>query len=284
MQQLLYFLQRYKNFLFFLFLEIIAVALMINNHSFHRSKFISSTNYITGGFYQQSANIFEYLHLKSNNKILSEENTRLKNKIASLYSTLNIADTAMISLNADMKTNIDSLKNKQQFTYINGKIINNSYNEANNFITINKGTNDGITTEMAVINSKGIIGITDNTSGKYARVQSILNAKSSINASFKNNNYYGTLKWNGQNYNTVQLTDIPRQAIFKVGDTIITGGKSTIFPKGVPVGTVRKIPDKLAVSYTIDITLFNDMANLEHIYIVTNLDKKEIKNLENIHK
>ncbi|MBE7646961.1 rod shape-determining protein MreC [Tenacibaculum finnmarkense genomovar ulcerans] len=268
MQQLLYFLQRYKNFLFFLFLEIIAVALIINNNSFHKSKFISSTNFITGEFYEKSANFSEYLYLKSRNKELSLENTILKNKLEVLAT---IVDTI----------NIDTLNSTQQFLYINGKINNNPYNNIDNFITINRGSNHGITKEMAVINSKGIIGITDNVGSKYSRVQSILNSKSKINAGFKNNNYYGTLKWNGKDYNTVQLTDIPRQAVLKIGDTIVTGGKSTIFPKGILIGSIRKIPEKLSAANTIDIKLFNDMANLGHIYIVTNLDKEAIKSIEN---
>uniref|UniRef100_A0AB33L059 Rod shape-determining protein MreC n=1 Tax=Tenacibaculum sp. Pbs-1 TaxID=3238748 RepID=A0AB33L059_9FLAO len=78
MQQLIYFLQKYKYFLFFLFLEVIAVALIINNHSFHKSKFISSTNFITGGLYQKSSNISEYLDLKETNSVLVEENLALK--------------------------------------------------------------------------------------------------------------------------------------------------------------------------------------------------------------
>ena len=270
MQQLIYFFQRYKNFLFFLFLEIIAVALIINNYSFHKSKFISSTNFITGGFHEKSSEFSEYLHLKSRNNQLSEENTALKNKLNQLY---NVIDTVEVSL--------DSLTSNQRFLYINGKIISNTYNNSNNFITINRGTQNGVTTEMAVTNSKGLIGITDNVSNKFARVQSILNSKSSINAGFKNNPYYGTLKWNGEDYNTVQLTDIPRQAVFKEGDTIVTDGKSAIFPKGIPVGTVIKVPENLSASNTIEIKLFNDMSRLGHIYIITNLNKKEIKRVEN---
>ena len=89
------------------------------------------------------------------------------------------------------------------------------------------------------------------------------------------------MKWNGEDYNTVQLTDIPRQAIFKKGDTLVTDGKSTIFPKGIPVGTVSSVPEKLSATNTIDVLLFNDMSNLGHIYIITNLNKKEIKKVEN---
>ena len=272
MQQLIYFFQRYKTFLFFLLLEFIAVALIINNYSFHKSKFISSTNFITGGLQQKSSDLTEYLNLKSINQELSEENKRLKNKLEILYSAIDTVKT---------KINTDSLKYYQRFLYINGKIIGNSFNKNNNFLTINRGSNHGISSEMAVINNKGIIGITDQVDDIYGRVQSILNSKSSINAGFKNNDYYGTLKWNGTDYNTVQLTDVPRQARFKIGDTIVTGGKSSIFPKGIPVGTVIDIPVKLSAANTISIKLFNDMANLSHIYIITSLHKKEIKSLEN---
>lgn len=272
MQQLIYFFQKYKYFLFFLFLEIIAVALIINNHSFHKSKFISSTNFITGGLYQKSSNISEYLNLKERNAVLVEENLALKNKLEKITTYLD-----SISSNQT----IDTLKLNQNYNYISGNIIKNSFHKADNFITINRGQNYNVSKEMGVVNSKGIIGITDNVSNKFARVQSILNSKSSINAKFKNNNHYGTLTWDGKNYNIVQLTDIPRQAIFKEGDTIVTGGRSTIFPNGIPIGTVIKVPEELSAVNSINIKLFNDMSNLGHVYIITNLNKEEIKTVEN---
>ncbi|MEE4000645.1 rod shape-determining protein MreC [Tenacibaculum sp. FZY0031] len=272
MQQLIYFLQKYKYFLFFLFLEIIAVALIINNHSFHKSKFISSTNFITGGLYQKSSNISEYLNLKERNAILVEENLALKNTLEKITTYLDSIATNQI---------LDTVKLDQNYSYISGKVIKNSYHNADNFITINRGKSRNVSKEMGVINSKGIIGITDNVSNKFARVQSILNSKSNINAKFKNNNHYGTLTWDGKDYNIVQLTDIPRQAIFKEGDTIITGGRSTIFPNGIPIGTVVKVPEELSAVNSINVKLFNDMSNLGHVYIITNLHKEEIKAVEN---
>lgn len=271
MQQLIYFFQKYKYFLFFLFLEIIAVALIINNHSFHRSKFISSTNFITGSIQEKTGNVSEYLNLKSQNKILAEENTRLKNL---LYQNQFLKDSVKEIIA------IDSLYN-QKFVFINGKITQNSFNKPNNFLTVNKGSNNGISKEMAVINSKGIIGITDNVSSSYVRVQSILNKNSKINARFKNGFHFGTLIWNGKKTNEVQLTDIPRQAVFSIGDTIITGGKSTIFPEGILIGTVANLPQKISASNTINIKLFNDMTNLGYVDLILSLDKEEIKTLQN---
>lgn len=134
---------------------------------------------------------------------------------------------------------------------------------------------------MAVFNSKGIIGITEKITNNYTRIQSILNKNSKISASIKNgSNYFGPLVWNGKDYNTVQLTDIPRQANVKVGDTIITSGRSTIFPEGILIGSVLKVKNEKSTDNEISIRLFNDMSNLRYVSIVKNLHKIELKNLE----
>jgi len=270
MQQLIYFFQKFKYFLFFLFLEFIALALTFNNLNFHKSKFVNSANAITGGFYTYTSNISEYRSLKPKNKILAEENTRLKNLLENNIS---------IHFDKD-STLIDSIQYQQKFTFTTAKIINNNYAKEFNFLTINKGKNEGIKREMAVINSKGVIGITDNTSDGYARIQSILNKNSKINARLKHSNYFGTLGWDGKNYNIVQLSDLPRQTPLSIGDTIETGGKSTIFPEGILIGTISKINKGNSADNKVDVTLFNDISNLGYVYVVKNFHKEEIKSLE----
>lgn len=271
MQQLIFFLQKYKYFLYFLLLQLIALILIFNNHSFHRSKFVSSTSAISGAYYNKRATLSDYLNLKKINKQLLDENLTLKNALESIRFK---SDTTT------EKSIIDTIKYNQQYVYINGKIIKNEYHKPYNILTIKPGRKQGVDNEMGVINNKGIIGITDNVSKNYARIKSILNKDFKVNAKFKHNNYFGSLTWNGNNYNIVQLTDIPRQAIYKTGDTIITGGKSAIFPEGILIGTVHKIPTELTASNTIDVKLFNDMSNINHIYIIKNFHKSEIKQLE----
>lgn len=271
MQQIIYFFQRFKYFLFYMLLALISFAFTFTNLNFHKSKFINSSNAISGGIYTQTSNISEYFSLKSENKRLSEENTRLKNFI----------EKNQLRTSKDF-TVIDTLKFYQKYTYSNAKIIKNDYTKAFNFLTINRGKKDGIEKEMAVVNSLGIIGITDNTTNSYTTVQSILNKNSKINARLKGKtNYFGTLEWDGKDHNTVQLYDIPRQAPIKVGDTIETGGKSTIFPEGILIGTVSSIYEGNTANHKVDITLFNDMSNLYYVSVIKNLDKEEIKSLEN---
>jgi rod shape-determining protein MreC len=271
MQQIIYFFQKFKYFLFFLFLECIALTLTFNNLNFHKSKFVNSANSVTGIFYTTLSNSMEYLSLKSKNQSLQEENTQLKNDL----------EKNKLFFSTDISV-LDTVKYHQKYTYTEAKIINNNYSKPHNFLTINRGLNEGIIKEMGVINRRGIIGITENVSNNYTRVQSILNKNSNINARLKGNTaYFGTLKWNSIDYNTVQLHDIPRQAPLKIGDTIETGGKSTIFPEGIPIGTVSKINKRNTANSKINVTLFNDMSNLENVYVVKNLHKQEIQLLEN---
>lgn len=270
MQQIIYFFQKFKYFLFFLVLEFIALFLIFNNLSFHKSKFVNSANSITGGLYSQSSKISEYFGLKEENKLLAEENTRLRNLLSKISNNLGSKDSIIL----------DTINFNQKYTFTTAKIINNNYAKDFNFITIDRGENQGIKKEMAVINSRGVIGITDNTTNNYARVQSILNKNSKINARLKNSNYFGSLGWDGKDYNTVQLSDIPRQAPLKIGDTIETGGKSTIFPEGILIGTISEINKGNSADNKVNVTLFNDMSNLGYVHIIKNFDRIEINQLE----
>ena len=271
MQQLIYFIQKYRYFLFFLFLELIAFQLIINNLNFHNSKFINSASSITGDFYKKTNSIRDYFQLDIENKELLNENLILKNKLEKLSQNI---DTVAVTEIFE-KTNAS-----QRYSYLQGRIEKNQFRNNYNFLTINLGKKDSITPEMGVINSKGILGIVENVLHRYSRVRSILNKSSKINAKLKNSNYFGTLTWDGFDYNITQLLDIPRQARLKVGDTIITGGMSSIFPEGIPIGSIDTIVNGASIKRVINIKLFNDMSSLKNIYVVKDFDKQQLMNLE----
>lgn len=272
MQQLIFFIQRFKYFLFFILLESIAIGFTFSNLSFHKSKIVNSTNSVVAGLYLRKSKITEYFHLKSENEILAAENVRLKNLLEK---------KPIVTIIKDSTIN-DTVKYFQKYTFTAGKVINNNYNKEFNFLTLDIGKNQGIDKEMAVVNSNGIVGIVDHANPKYARVQSILNRNSRINARLKNTNYFGSLDWDGSDYKTVQLLDIPRQAPLRIGDTIETGGKSAIFPEGILIGKVSKINRGNSADNRVTITLFNDMSNLGVVYVIKNFEKDEIRTIESI--
>ncbi|OED43052.1 rod shape-determining protein MreC [Flavobacteriaceae bacterium (ex Bugula neritina AB1)] len=270
MQQIINFLIRNKNFLLFLLLLFFSLILTIQSHTYHKSKFISSTNFFSGGVYGWRYSINTYFGLRKENTRLLEENERLRNYI----STFSV-DTSSIKF-------LDTISFRKPFSFTKGSVYRNDYSKTDNYILINKGENDGIEPDMGVITDKGIVGIVENTSKNYSRVISILNSNSKINAGLKKSNQYGSLVWNGKDPNIVQLETVPRQAVLRKGDTIITNGRSTIFPKGIGIGTILNYElDKSKSYYLIDIKLFNDMTDIGFIYTIKSSDAIEIKKIEN---
>lgn len=268
MQQIFNFIFKNSNRLLFLLLLLVSLVLTIQSHSFHRSKVISSANFLSGGVYERINRVSEYLNLQTQNEILATENARLKSLL------FNIKDSTLVP-------KIDSIKGVDKVNIIVSKVIHNSYNVYENYITINSGEKAGVKADMGVINSAGIVGIVDKTSENYATIVSILNQKSQINAKIKKTNHFGSLIWDGKSTGFVQLIDVPRLAAIRKGDTIVTGGQSVIFPENINIGTIDKIYiDNQTNYYTLNVKLFNDMTNLGHVYIIKSKNCEEIINLE----
>ncbi len=269
MQQIFNFIFKNSHKLLFLLLLIVSLSLTVQFHSFHRSKIISSANFLTGGVYEQVNKINEYFSLRTQNDELAVENARLKTLLFKIEDTL---ETEVPKINVKGVDNVN---------LIVSKVIRNAYNTHENYLTISGGKNAGIKQDMGVINSAGIIGIVDKVSDNYSTVISILNVNSKINAKVKKSNHFGSLVWNGKNAGYVQLIDVPRLAQIKKGDTIVTGGSSVIFPQNIGVGTISKVyVDNQTNYYTLDIKLFNDMTNLGHVYIIKSKDRNELLQLE----
>jgi len=269
MQQIVNFIIRNKTFLLFFLLFGISLFFTIQSHSYHKSKFVNSANFLSGGIYKSSNNISQYFNLKSQNEILAQENSRLN---ALIYSNSDSTSTFVS----------DSSKYGVPYKFSAAKIIKNSYALTNNVLLINKGSRDSLKQDLGVINSKGIIGIVDRVSNKFATVISVLNSNINISAELKKTSHFGSLTWGGKSHEFTQLIDIPKIAPVAIGDTIVTSGRSAIFPKGIQIGVVEYFKlDAAENYYIINLKLFNDMTNIEHVYIIENQDLTEIDNLLN---
>lgn len=268
MQQIIKFFLRNKTFLLYFLLFFISIIFTVQSHSYHRSKFINSANLVTGGVYNSVNNLTVYFNLKSQNLILQEENARLK---SAAYIANDSINPSFIS---------DSIYDGISYKFTPAQVIKNSYSLKNNVLLINRGKRDSIKQDFGVITSKGILGIVDQTSTKFANVLSILNTNIKISAQLKNTNHFGSLMWDTKSPQVIQLNEISKIAPLKKGDTIVTSGRSIIFPKGIPIGTIEDFRlDAAENFFTIDVKLFNDMTNIEYVYIIENVDKSEINSL-----
>jgi len=270
MQQIIYFIRKFRYFLLFLLLEVIAIIFTIQHHSYHTSKFVNSANAISGGFYNKVNSINEFFILKTENKLLIEDNIRLKNLLEKRAINA-IEENAMVN---------DTDQYFQKYEYSVAKVINNNFTKRNNTLTINKGTNHGLSADLGVINSNGVMGVIESISPNFATILSILNKNSNLNVRIKNSSHFGTLTWDGITHTTTQLIDLPRQASIKVGDTVITGGKSAIFPEGINIGVIKDFKFENNKYQQINVLLLNDMSAIGYVQIIKNLQKSEQKNLE----
>ena len=147
---------------------------------------------------------------------------------------------------------------------------------------IDKGSNDGILTDSGVINSSGIIGIINNVSPDYSSIISILITDLKINVMIKRLSTIGSLYWDGYSPSKMILSDIPSSNQIRLGDTIVTGGMSFYFPKGIPIGTISNYETKLNEGYfDIEVSIFNNFSSLNNVYIIDKLDNEQIIKLIN---
>jgi len=284
MQQVIDFIIRKKDVVIYIVLLLFSLTMIINSNYFHKSKTLIIFNNITNYTFEKFTFINEYFELKKLNSDLINENLFLKSEIEKTVKY----------------QNIDSLKTPK-FKYKNARIISNSLSSFKNQIIINKGSNEGLKKEMGVINANGVVGIIKRTSKNYSTIMSLLNTDIKINAKAKRTNHFGTLEWNGDDINFLSLNDIPETANIKVGDSIVTGGMSLIFPEGINIGIVSKVNSynlektklnqatktnqniklKSRENYlNIEVKLHSDMGKINNVYIIESMFIEEFNRIK----
>lgn len=269
---LLRLLSKNSLFVFFIFLQLIAIVLIFSRNSMQQSWIAGQSaafNSWVSGYIDEGAS---YLKLKQTNDQLVAQN---KSLMEQLYGR--DAGTT-----PEFRKVHDTIGGGQIYTFVDGELVFNSINRKDNYFTINRGKRDGVLPKMGVMAPGGIAGIVINTTDSYALVQSILSLnKIKINASLKKSGYFGTLTWRGDDSRIMHLADVPKYVPLQVGDTVVTDGKSAIFPQGVMIGRVAGYEvDSKTGFWDISVELSEKMGNLSKIYVVKNLKKAEVRKIE----
>lgn len=268
MQQIINFLIKNSYKLLFLLLLGVSLTLTVKSHSYHRSQYINSSNAVSGYTYNQINSVKEYFGLRQKNEDLARENARLKEILFNKKDTILEGKIVVPDILAN-------------YVVRQAKVIKNSYSKQENFLTLDRGTFEGLQPDMAVISDRGVVGIVEKTSKNFATVISILHTKNPLNGKIKNSDHFGSITWDGKSVGYVQLIDVPKLATLKKGDTIVTGAQSAIFPENIPIGKIDRIFEEKATNkYVINVRLFNDMTALGYVYIIDNKKKKEQQALE----
>ena len=255
------FLVQNSSFFLFILFEFIALYLVVNYNRTQQAIFITSSSGLTSSFLDKSDQVHDYFNLEKINGDLSRENALLLKKMARLKTPpLEGSDVP--------------------FDFESAKIVSNNLSGRYNRFLINKGRSSGISKGMGVTANRIPVGIIFETTDNHASAISMLNMNFNLSVSIADKGYFGSLTWDPPSPNTASLNYVPAYADVQVGDTLTTSGYSQLFPAGLPVGVIQKVFTSAGSnSYEIDVLLFADMARLNYVHVIKNIDRTELDSL-----
>ncbi|HVV56477.1 MAG TPA: rod shape-determining protein MreC [Mucilaginibacter sp.] len=270
MRNLLIFITKYNAFFLFLIFEIASLVIYIKYNSFQKATFINSAGKITGGLYSQVNQLTSYLSLRDVNDSLAKENARLRNQLKSSFYIDSVSK----------KTVKDTIY-KQQYTYIEAKVINNSVNRSNNYITIDKGSLQGVGKGMGVICSSGLVGKVVYVGPHLSVVQSLLHKDSRFSAMLADDKQLGYIEWSDDmDPHKGYLKDVSNSARPRVGEAVVTSEYS-LFPAGIPIGKVSSLHTRAGgFALNMEVRLAVDFSKLQYVNVVVNKLEQEQAGLE----
>jgi rod shape-determining protein MreC len=270
MRSLFRFLLRNYFVMMFLALEAISFSLIVSLNNYQRVAFVNSSNDIVGTLYERFSHFDDYFSLSRTNARLAAENASLRKQLE-----------FRIRNQEKYPVNRPDTVDAPAYYFASAKVISNSVNKQFNYITLNKGSRQGIKPDMGIISADGVVGVITNVSPNYSTGLSILNKRLSIPAKINKNNYFGALVWDGEHSNTADLKEIPFHIIVNVGDTVVTSGYSSIFPEGIMIGTIKNFDVESGTNfYNIKVDLSTNFRTLKYVEVVKNTKQDELKRIE----
>lgn len=275
MRNLLNFFLRYSSWFVFLFYALLSCYLLFTRNPYQHHVYLTSANAVASGIYEVTGNVTSYVGLRDINDDLQRRNAALEAEVVMLR-------TQNKHLRQDiLQDSLRSLDSVGRFEFVIASVINNSVIRSYNYITIDKGTADGLAPEMGVMDQNGVVGVTNVVGKHHSRIISLLNPNFRLSCKLRGNSAFGSLVWDGRNPSEALLEELPKQVRFHKGDTIITSGYSAMFPEGIPVGTVigstRGEDDNF---HTLRIRLLTDFTTLSTVKVISNRDIVDIKEVE----
>lgn len=252
--------------------------MIFSYNKYHNAVYSKVANEVTGSISKKYNNVEYYFQLKRTNDSLVKANEVLYNKLKENFELPDTVNKITIDT-----INVDSIQKQRKYLYMQAKVIRNSVNQPNNYIELHRGSLQGVTADMGVIDLRNaVIGTVVEVSNNYAVVMSLLHEQSNLSARLKRGGETGTVIYDSKMPGILYLKDISRSAKIYSGDTVVTSGFSDKFPGGLLIGFVKDIiNDKKSSTYTVRLNPAANFENLQYSYIINNLQKEEPQQLLN---
>lgn len=268
-----FFIRNSKWFVFAIYV-VLSCMLLFTFNPYQHHVWLTSAGQVEGAVYGASNYVTSYFNLRENNEDLNRRNVTLQNEVLELREQLQ----ALRERHAD---SADVMPMARHFDFIVGHVINNSVMRPYNYVTINKGSEDGVAPEMGVIDQNGVVGIVNVVSPHYCRVLSLLNPHFRLSCKIKGDESFGSLVWDGKDPRFAVLEELPRHTVCHKGDTVVTSGYSAVFPSGLPVGVVEgNNASENDNFFSLKVRLLSDFTTLNNVQIIRNNNIEEIRRLD----
>ncbi|HLP93220.1 MAG TPA: rod shape-determining protein MreC [Saprospiraceae bacterium] len=287
MGKLLELLLRNGGFVTFLVVEVICFAMMVNFNTRQGEIWANTTGIFGGRALEKRQMASDYFNLYERADSLAHLVDSLQLRLSNARQVqVPIRDTFFL-VSYDSLSRTDSTLRKTvrpQFQSVTARVIKNSVSGANNWLIINRGSSDGVKTDMAVLSPVGIVGIVRHVSPHFSLVMSVLHQQAKISAALpQQKNAFGSLTWDGGDPTVMTLRYIPQHFVVKENEPVVTSGYSLMFPQGHPVGKVYGTPKTDAENpyfLEIKVKLHQDMTTVRDVSVVQNLFQAEIDSLQ----
>ena len=277
MRNLIQFFLRYSVFFLFLLLEIESFSLYLRHHRYPNSVFFSSANVVTAGVMGVSNDVKQFVNLRSANAFLSSENMRLNNEIAALKHEM----TRMAREAGD--TTFVTYPSSSPIRFLTARVVNASTNRVRNYLTLDRGSDDGVREDMGVVSGNQVVGIVKSVSRHFCVVLPLIHPSTGVSSKLQSNGYVGVLRWEPGDDGVCLLDDVGRHVNVEVGDSIVTSGYTSVFPEGFYIGRVLDSVLPMGSTYhVIRVDLGVDYKTLSHVEIVDNIYYEEQHELEQV--
>ena len=280
MNNLLQFLYKHLHWVVFIALEILCLVLLFSYNSFQGSVYLSTAGEATARLLNGKDKVVTYFGLAEQNRVLAEQNAQLQQRIIELE-----ARNALHRMDSLAEAEAVRRVYRAGYNIRPAQVIDKSVNKADNFITLDRGTADGVAPDMGVVGIDGVVGIVYKCTEHYSLVMPLLHSDSYTSCKVMGSKDIGILQWHGEDPRYAVLHDLPRYSNVAVGDSIITSSNSSYFPEGVMVGVVEDIHPSVDGMYvTLNVKLSTQFAQLEHVFVVRKMDAEEMAALQELLK
>ncbi|MBO4403404.1 MAG: rod shape-determining protein MreC [Bacteroidales bacterium] len=269
MKNLVEFLRRYIHVFVFVALESIALYAVVSSTSYKQWRWNAWGKELCGPLLKRQAKIRSYMHLNRDNQILQEANRSLLHRIYNVdVGEKTVKDYYLGSLHHPV------------FAYKIAHVIENTTNLPDNYLILDKGSNDSLRPGLGVLSEHGVVGIVKEVSPHFSVVMSLLHSKFNLSVILKGGVVTGVLYWDGHHHRQAVVRNVSSLDDVSVGDTLWTH-HSLIFPPQYPIATVSEVSKEVEDGfYTLKVRLLTPFDRLSAVWVVENNFYDELKSLK----